>query len=136
MLDFQENGVKFNCAEQYMMAHKALLFGDDKIYQKIMETSLPGKMKFLGRLVKNFDPVVWKKERYKIVYRVNLHKFEHNEDILKILKNTENSIIAEASPYDKIWGIGVKKSKNLTKNDWDGLNLLGEVLMEVRELFI
>lgn len=131
--DFEEDGVRFNCSEQYMMAKKALLFGDQKIYEKIMKTTSPKQMKFLGRKVQNFDPVIWEKERYDIVLCGNMLKFGYNTNILDILRNTSESIIAEASPYDKIWGIGLRKRKGLTKKNWQGLNLLGEVLMEVRK---
>ena len=130
--EFEEDNVIFNCSEQYMMAKKALLFKDTSIYNKIMNTDSPPQMKRLGRKVKNFDHKIWEKERYSIVYCGNMLKFGSNIDILSILQNTGNDIIAEASPYDKIWGIGVKKSKSLTSKDWKGLNLLGQILMEVR----
>ena len=130
---FEEDGVLFNCSEQYMMANKAILFGDQEIYKKIMATESPKQMKALGRKVKNFDPKVWEKEKYNIVLCGNLLKFGYNTDILQILQDTGDSVIAEASPYDKIWGIGMNKRKGLTEKDWRGANLLGKVLVEVRE---
>ena len=130
--DFEEDGILFNCSEQYMMAKKALLFKDTEIYDKIMKTTSPKQMKPLGRKDKNFDPTIWEQECYSIVYCGNMLKFGYNTDILDILQNTDNAIIAEASPYDKIWGIGVKYKQGLTKKNWNGLNLLGNVLMEVR----
>jgi ribA/ribD-fused uncharacterized protein len=130
--EFEEDGILFNCSEQYMMAHKALLFSDITIYDKIMKTSSPKQMKSLGRKIKNFDHKIWEKERYSIVLNGNMLKFGSNTDILDILQSTGDSIIAEASPYDKIWGIGMKKRKGLVRKDWNGLNLLGYVLMEVR----
>jgi hypothetical protein len=90
-------------------------------------------MKSLGKKVKNFNPKIWNKEKYDIVLCGNMLKFGYDIEMLEILRNTGNSIIAEASPYDNIWGIGMKKQKDLTEKDWKGTNLLGKILMEVRE---
>lgn len=90
-------------------------------------------MKAIGRKVKNFDPKIWEKERYSIVLCANMLKFGYDMDLLDILRGTEDAVIAEASPYDKIWGIGVRKKKGLTESGWKGLNLLGKVLMEARD---
>lgn len=133
--EFEEDGVTFNCSEQYMMAKKAILFDDKKILAEIMATDCPKKMKSLGRKINNFNPDIWEQHRKDIVYCGNLLKFGYNTQILNLLLRTGNSIIAEASPYDKIWGIGRKKSAFLTKKDWNGQNLLGYILMEVREFY-
>ena len=133
LTDFEEEGVWFNCSEQYMMAKKALLFGDCEIYEKILKAKSPKVMKALGRKVRSFDPKIWENERYDIVYCGNMLKFGYNADILDILRSTGDNVIAEASPYDKIWGIGMRKRKGLTSKDWNGKSLLGKVLMEVRE---
>jgi ribA/ribD-fused uncharacterized protein len=129
---FYEDGIEFNCSEQYIMANKALLFRDQDIYDKIMRTSSPKTMKSLGRKVKNFNSVIWEKERYNIVWCGNMLKFGSDVELLDILQDTGDAVIAEASPYDKIWGIGMRKRKGLTEKDWKGLNLLGKVLEEVR----
>lgn len=72
---FEEDSIWFNCSEQYMMANKALLFGDNDIYDKIMKTSSPKIMKSLGKKVKNFNPKIWNKEKYSIVLCGNMLKF-------------------------------------------------------------
>jgi ribA/ribD-fused uncharacterized protein len=130
--EFEENGVHFSCTEQYMMAKKALLFEDLEIYKKILATDSPKKMKSFGRKVKGYNQKRWEKHRYDIVLCANMLKFGYNLELLEKLQGTGDAIIAEASPYDKIWGIGMKKKKGLTENDWNGENLLGKVLMEVR----
>lgn len=131
--EFEENDVWFNCSEQYMMAKKALLFGDYEVYEKIMKTDSPKNMKALGRKIKGFDPKLWNNHRYEIVLCGNMLKFGYDAELLEKLQETGDAIIAEASPYDKIWGIGMKKRKGLTEKDWCGDNLLGKVLMEVRK---
>lgn len=49
---------------------------------------------------------------------------------------TGSRILVEASPVDKIWGIGMKDSQPDVQNPalWKGQNLLGFALMEVRDL--
>ena len=131
--EFEEDGVVFSCTEQYMMAKKALLFKDQPSYNKIIAENDPKKMKALGRKVKNFHPDTWAKDRYSIVLCANMLKFGYDTDLLDILRSTGDAVIAEASPYDKIWGIGVRKKKGLTESGWKGLNLLGKALEEVRD---
>lgn len=43
-------------------------------------------------------------------------------------------ILAEASPYDKVWGIGLSADdpRALVQRKWQGENKLGEALMDVR----
>ena len=72
---FVIEGVRYNCVEQYMMAKKAILFGDVTIYQQIMQTEDPGKCKDLGKLVRGFDPATWDSCKYEIVYNGNYAKF-------------------------------------------------------------
>ena len=134
---FIEDGIKFNCAEQYMMYHKAKLFGDDRIAKQILELSNPKEQKKLGRLVKNFDEKIWDEHKYEIVKNGNILKFSQNPNLKKELLSTRTSILVEASPYDRVWGIGIGEmdpSRHNPKN-WKGENLLGFALTEVREMF-
>jgi ribA/ribD-fused uncharacterized protein len=121
--------------EQYMMAEKAKLFKDSKILEKIMESNTPKQIKALGRIVKNFDESVWKQNRYSIAIKGNLNKFSQNKNLKKFLLGTKNKVIVEASPYDKIWGIGMCTDDKSIENPlfWKGKNLLGFALMEVRD---
>ncbi|AYV85178.1 MAG: hypothetical protein Satyrvirus6_10 [Satyrvirus sp.] len=136
-IEKRKNGniVQYLNAEQYMMAHKALLFGDRYIFEKIMKTSKPSSIKFFGRKVKKFDSDVWDKYKFSIVVQGNRLKFEQNPDLLKRLLETGNKTIVEASPYDEIWGIGlsVKQAVKVPEEEWPGKNLLGKALMLVRD---
>lgn len=128
------NGVTYNTAEQYMMAMKASVFGDTEAQEKIMRTNDPAKQKAIGRTVKNFNADEWSKISKSVVRRANFAKFEDPE-LKKILLDTGDKEIVEASPYDKIWGIGLGEDdpRALDKSQWQGLNWLGECLMDVRE---
>lgn len=132
---FEENGIVYKTAEHYMMAGKARLFNDDEILEKVLCSETPNEAKSLGRKVKNFDPKLWDKHKYDIVKKANLLKFSQNQKFEEFLLSTNDKILVEASPYDKIWGIGMLESDPRAQNPllWDGENLLGFALMEVRD---
>lgn len=132
---FVIDNVLYNCAEQFMMAEKARLFGDDHTLQDILTTHRPREQKALGRQVKNFDPVKWDQNAKLIVYRGNMAKFEQNIRLYNELMMTKGTILVEASPYDKIWGIGLgaEDPRALNRETWLGTNWLGEVLTTLRE---
>lgn len=134
---FQIDGVKYNCAEQYMMAEKARLFGDQEILEKIMSSKNPREQKKYGRKVKNFDEKKWNSVAKDIVYKGNYAKFSQNidsGDIGYIFFNTPGTFV-EASPYDTIWGIGIGMDDPRINDpsQWRGTNWLGEVLTKVRD---
>lgn len=133
--EFTVKGVTYNCTEQFMMAEKAGCFNDHTSREKIMATKSPKEQKALGRNVKNFDVEVWKEVCEEIVYVGNYAKFTQNPDLKEILLETKDRILVEASPYDKIWGIGLSQSdpRALDPNLWEGLNLLGIAIMKVRD---
>lgn len=133
---FEVEGVKYWCTEQYMMAKKAELFGDNKVKAEIMCSTNQKEIKDLGRKVSNFDSEIWDENKEKIVFDGNLAKFTQNDRLKSLLMNTGDSILVEASPYDRIWGIGLKSDDVSVNNpnNWLGQNLLGFTLMRVREI--
>lgn len=134
MVDFVVEGVKFNCAEQYMMYQKALLFKDLDTAKLIMEATHPREQQRLGRIVKNYNQEIWDAHKYQIVYKGNYNKFKQNKEDLAWLIATEGTLV-EASPVDTVWGIGLGMDNPLIHDEknWRGQNLLGKVLTEVRE---
>jgi len=135
---FRDNHFIYTCAEQFMMAKKAILFKDREAHGRIMDSVDPREQKNLGRKVKNFDLELWKHNRCRIVVKGNLLKFMQNPEHAKILLDTYPKILVEASPYDKVWGIGINEeaARNTHPSEWMGLNLLGQCLMEVRAILI
>ena len=132
---FTEDEVTYVTAEQYMMAGKARLFQDDEMLAEILATRDPKTVKALGRKVKGFEQKAWGQNRYEIVKQGNLLKFSQHEVLKQYLLSTEDAVLVEASPYDKIWGIGLPADHPRAKHPqhWNGLNLLGFALMEVRD---
>ena len=132
---FKIDEIEYNCCEQYMMAKKALLFEDIDSYNEIMATKNPKEQKAIGRKVKNFDKDKWEAICREVVYEANYAKFTQNGIIKSELLRSGNREIVEASPEDKIWGIGMHESHPdiLDKSKWQGTNWLGEAIMRVRE---
>lgn len=118
-----------------MMAEKAALFGDQEIRAQVLQATTPEAAKALGRKVRGFNNEEWLQHRYDIVVRANQAKFSQNPELNTYLKGTGARIIVEASPVDSIWGIGLTKddAKANNPNLWEGLNLLGFALMQVRD---
>jgi ribA/ribD-fused uncharacterized protein len=126
---------QYNCAEQYMMGRKALIFNDHEIFEKILSAKHPKQIKSLGKEVKNFSSTTWDDVKYGVVLNGNFYKFSQNENMLKLLISTGDKILVEASPLDKIWGVGLSEDNKIIENPsyWKGKNLLGFALMEVRD---
>ena len=118
-----------------MMYRKAKLFGDDAIAEKIISNSDPHDHKRLGQQVKNFDHETWEAHKIEIAFTGNLAKFSQNAGLKKKLLATGNAVLAEANGKDFIWGIGLAEDDPRISDlaAWQGANLLGEVLMQVRE---
>ena len=131
---FQYAYKHYFCTEQYMMAQKAQAFGDHESLKRIMDSQDPAEIKQLGRGVKNFDSDTWDKIRYQIMRRGIRAKFQQNPALLRRLLDTGTKVLVEASPTDRIWGIHLPESDNSAVNihEWQGKNLLGRVLMQVR----
>jgi ribA/ribD-fused uncharacterized protein len=132
---FTEGAHAFTCAEQYMMYGKALLFEDAAVAAEILAADHPRKHKALGRKVANFDDARWKANRIAIVRAGNRAKFRQNPELLAALLATRGTTLVEASPYDRIWGIGLAATDARAQDpkQWKGQNLLGAILTELRD---
>ena len=132
---FTVEGVRFATAEHYMMWRKALLFGDEEAAQRIVVASHPRQAKMLGRRVRGFDEQVWAGARFGIVTEAAVAKFGQRPELRDFLVGTGERILVEASPTDRIWGIGLAATDERTADpaQWRGLNLLGFALMRARE---
>jgi ribA/ribD-fused uncharacterized protein len=131
---FEVDGQRYPTAEHFMMAEKATLFGDQDTRARILTAGNPGAAKALGRSVKGFDDAAWEAHRFGIVVRANEAKFGQTPALRDFLAQTGDRVLVEASPVDRIWGIGLTQedARAQDPNQWLGLNLLGFALMQVR----
>lgn len=127
--------ITFSSAEQYMMYQKAILFGDATVAAKIIATNNQKTIKDLGRQVANFDETQWRQMREAIVLEGNLLKFKQNPKLLATLLATNEKKLVEASPWDRVWGIGMSEeaARVTPSSRWRGLNLLGKTLDRARQ---
>ncbi|KOX14042.1 NADAR family protein [Nocardiopsis sp. NRRL B-16309] len=131
---FTVDGVDYATAEHYMMAGKARLFGDAETAERIVAAGHPRDAKTLGRQVRGFDQRTWEDARFEIVVRGSVAKFGQNPELCDFLLGTARRVLVEASPRDRVWGIGLSaRDENAEKPEaWRGSNLLGFALMEAR----
>ncbi len=131
---FEEDGLRFASAEMYMMAGKARLFGDDETLAEILAAADPATCKALGRRVRGFDQTRWKQARFDLVTRGNAAKFGQDDALRDYLLATGDDILVEASPRDRIWGIGLGRDNERARDPrtWQGGNLLGFALVRAR----
>jgi ribA/ribD-fused uncharacterized protein len=129
--------IEFCSAEQYMMYRKALLFGDEEVANQILISTSPAVIKSLGRKVSGFNQTIWDINKMEIVLHANILKFS-NPVLKKKLIDTFPKILVEASPYDRIWGVGLSTTDPRVhiKSCWTGQNLLGYCLVNARHVLM
>lgn len=132
---FDVDGRRFLTAEHFMMWSKAMLFGDEAAAAEILGAEHPSTAKALGRKVKQFDEAVWERERFGIVVAGSIAKFSQHADLRAFLLGTKDLVLVEASPMDRVWGIGLAAADPQAEDpaQWRGSNLLGFALMRARE---
>jgi hypothetical protein len=132
---FTVDGVAYPTAEHWMMAGKARLFGDNQALAAVLAAASPKAAKAAGRSVRGFDEQAWAAARFDLVVAGNLVKFRSNPELSAFLATTWPRVLVEASPRDRIWGIGMTASHRDAQRPsrWRGTNLLGFALMNVRD---
>jgi ribA/ribD-fused uncharacterized protein len=131
---FTLGGHTYICAEQYMHEQKARLFGDVAMAERILKSDSPHEHKLMGGRVSGFDQEKWDANKVRIVTDGTRAKFSQNPGLRRRLLDTGDAILAEANPKDYIWGIGLSEDEPaaLDPANWQGENLLGQILMAVR----
>ena len=134
--EFDYAGRHYANSEQFMMYHKVIMFHKHDLAEQIMSTQDPAKCKKIaGQKFPEFKQELWEKTCRTIVKRGVKAKFSQNRQLLDVLLGTGNDLLAECSPYDRKWGIGIdiNDPDRLDVSKWKGKNLLGRLLMQVRE---
>ncbi|MFJ6214657.1 NADAR family protein [Streptomyces sp. NPDC092296] len=131
---FTVDGVEYATAEHWMMAGKARLFGDEEALGRILAARTPAEAKKLGRLVRGFREEEWEQRRFELVVAGSTAKFGQDPALTAYLLGTRQRVLVEASPQDRVWGIGLAADDERAADParWRGLNLLGFALMAAR----
>ncbi|GAA4217428.1 NADAR domain-containing protein [Actinocatenispora rupis] len=131
---FTVDGVRYTSAEHFMMAGKARLFGDVEMLPRILAATSPAQAKAFGGRVRGFVEEVWREHRSGIVTAANVAKFGQHDDLREYLLATRGRVLVEASPRDRVWGIGLAATDPRAADParWRGTNLLGFALMRAR----
>ncbi|CAM5746343.1 hypothetical protein [Streptomyces afghaniensis 772] [Streptomyces afghaniensis] len=132
---FTVDGVEYATAEHWMMAGKARLFEDAAAERAVLSAAHPAEAKKAGRLVRGFDEAIWERERFRIVVEGSVHKFGAHPELRAFLLGTGDRVLVEASPVDRVWGIGLAADDEAAADPerWRGPNLLGFALMKARD---
>ncbi|GAA2441164.1 NADAR family protein [Streptomyces glaucus] len=132
---FTVDGVAYATAEHWMTAGKARLFGDAEGERRVLGAAHSAEAEKAGRLVRGFDEATWRRERFRIVVEGTGHKFGAHAGLRESLLNTGDRVRVEASPVDRVWGIGLAAADEAAQDPerWRGPNPLGFALMAARE---
>ncbi|MGI5260514.1 NADAR family protein [Streptomyces angustmyceticus] len=132
---FTVGGVRYATAEHWMMAGKARLFADAEAERDVLAARHPRQAKDAGRKVRGFDEEIWRRHRFALVVEGSVHKFGQDAALREFLLGTNSRVLVEASPVDRIWGIGLAADDERAADParWRGLNLLGFALMAARQ---
>ena len=95
----------------------------------------PGEVKKFRREISDSIKTIWDEKKFEIVKAGNIHKFSQHEDLKRYLLGTSDCVMVEASPTDKICGIGLAQDSPFIEDPyaWTGKNLFGFALMEARD---
>ncbi len=88
--------------------------------------------------MKGFSDHIWNMNRENIVFQGNVYKFSQYPHLKSALLDTRGTTLVECSPYDTIWGVGLRDDDPRIKNraTWKGLNLLGKTLTRLRDQLV
>jgi len=124
--------IRYPTAEHYMTYQKALTFHDAASAARILAARTPAEANALGRAVAGYDKHVWRARREQVARDGNWLKFSQVDECRRALLDSGDKVIVEASPSDRVWGIGFAADEAQGREDEWGENVLGRALMEVR----
>ena len=133
---FDLDGKHFSSVEQYIMYRKCTLFGDNSSAAAVLATDDVAEQQAIGRKAKGYINSVWAGMRQLVAYEGLMAKFSQNEDLKQKLLDTGDAYLVECAGSDKIWACGVRLNddRRFDAANWDGKNILGFALMEVRNV--
>ena len=138
---YQELPIKVLCesAEKAIMLTRAAMMQDKQNFEKIVKSKNSMRCRRLGMKVKSpsgeFDEDLWMKHIEDVAFEVTKQKFISCEALMLELFDTGDAILAEATPDDALWGVGLQLMDPRVQDAalWHGRNILGAALMKVRD---
>ena len=125
-------GVEYQHVEQYFTAKRAEITENPEVKMSIMHEVSPYKCKQLAKKLPMNQ--AWKRAQHNVMTEACTAKFNQNPALREFLLKTENKTLVEARADDKFWGAGVNYDNDLlAKGQWPGKNVLGTILMKVRD---
>ena len=102
--EFVVSGIKYNCVKQYFQKKRADYSGTLSYSLQISHSSDPAEMKAINKpLEKSF----WPEElQYNAMKEALLAKFQQNDRLRSLLKDTDDRTVIECNKYDTYWGNG------------------------------
>lgn len=91
--------------------------------QRIRDAATPRQAKMISMEIAD-RPENWSKIRVELLREANIVKYNSYPRLAKLLLSTGNEELIEANPNDDFWGEGA---------DGTGQNMMGRILMEIRE---
>jgi ribA/ribD-fused uncharacterized protein len=119
---FKLDGVFWKTCEHYFQAQK---FVGTEYEMQIRLSLSPMEAAKMGRDRSKPLRQDWEEIKDDVMRKAVMKKFTRHKEIQKVLLSTENKEIIEKTSNDYYWGCG---------KDGSGKNMLGKILMEVREL--
>lgn len=131
---FEFLGRRFATSEHWIMWQKARVMGDEATASEVLAADGPKRAKELGGKVHPYVDRVWRTVREELAYVGIREKFLQNPDLARELMATGGYVLAEASPYDHVWGVGIAKDGSgfADLTGWKGDNLQGRICMRAR----
>ena len=132
---FEIDGIRYSSCEQYIMYQKCILFGDENSAGEVLATDDPETQQTLGRAASGWNEYLWNGNCQLILRRGLIAKFTQNDELRRMLLDTGDAVLVEAANSDKTWacGRGMHNGDRFDISKWDGTNILGFALMDVRD---
>lgn len=133
---FTIQGFTYCTSEQFYQSEKAAYFGDCEKAQHIAAEARPSRCKKMAYEIKNFDTKAWQSVARQVMLRAVLAKFRQNTPARQKLLGTGDALLVYATPFGQYWATGLEISDNrhIEPEKWRGRNVLGSILIEVREI--
>lgn len=134
---FSVSGTHYTSMMQFMAHRNALLMGDEALARRIL-TAHNNEFFSLGAGESQIGLSAWEGQRQIVAYKGLLAKFVQNDNLSTALLDTGSATIVACLPDDPVWGNGLQISDSRVNNSeaWQGKNLLGYTLMQVRSALL